>query len=160
MTYSSLEEAPGLPLYRSTDLVNWTYECAALPEPVGNTFAVDIAEHDGHFFIYIPFIPTPWSTLTDASIFVIHAPSMRGPWSDPIDLGIRGAIDPGHVVGEEGRRYLFASGVRRIPLSDEACRPWAVEHVYDGWRYPDDWITERTRWRDRSSFAKDGGSTS
>ena len=73
MTYSSFEAAPGLLLYRSTDLVNWTYETAALPNPVGNTFAVDIAEHDGRFFIYIPFIPTPWSTLTDASIFVIHA---------------------------------------------------------------------------------------
>ena len=73
MTYSSFEAAPGLLLYRSTDLVNWTYETSALPNPVGNTFAVDIAEHDGRFFIYIPFIPTPWSTLTDASIFVIHA---------------------------------------------------------------------------------------
>ena len=59
LTYSSFEAAPGLPLYRSTDLVNWTYETSALPNPVGNTFAVDIAEHDGHFFIYIPFIPTP-----------------------------------------------------------------------------------------------------
>ena len=57
LTYSSFEAAPGLLLYRSTDLVNWTYETAALPNPVGNTFAVDIAEHDGRFFIYIPFIP-------------------------------------------------------------------------------------------------------
>ncbi len=107
MTYSSFEAAPGLLLYRSRDLVNWTYETAALPNPVGNTFAVDIAEHDGRFFIYIPFIPAPWSTLTDASIFVIHADAMSGPWSEPIDLGIRGVIDPGHVVGEDGMRYLF-----------------------------------------------------
>ena len=94
LTYSSFEAAPGLLLYRSTDLVNWTYETAALPNPVGNTFAVDIAEHDGRFFIYIPFIPTPWSTLTDASIFVIHADAMSGPWSEPIDLGIRGVDRP------------------------------------------------------------------
>ena len=33
MTYSSFESAPGLPLYRSSDLVNWTYEGSALPEP-------------------------------------------------------------------------------------------------------------------------------
>lgn len=143
MTYSSFESAPGLPLYRSTDLVNWTYETSALPEPVGSTFAVDIAEHDGRFFIYIPFIPTPWSTLTDASIFVIHAPTMRGPWSEPIDLGIRGAIDPGHILGEDGRRYLFVSGVRRIRLADDGLSTVGeLEHVYDGWRYPDEWITE------------------
>jgi xylan 1,4-beta-xylosidase len=143
MTYSSFESAPGLPLYRSADLVNWTFEGSALPEPLGSTFAVDLAEHDGRFFIYIPFIPTPWSTLTDASIFVIHSPSMSGPWSEPIDLGIRGAIDPGHVVGEDGRRYLFVSGIRRIQLTDDGLSTVGVlEQVYDGWHYPDDWVTE------------------
>jgi xylan 1,4-beta-xylosidase len=143
LTYSSFEAAPGLPLYRSTDLVNWTYVTSALPNPVGNTFAVDIAEHEGRFFIYIPFIPTPWSTLTDASIFVIHADAMAGPWSEPIDLGIRGAIDPGHVVGEDGTRYLFTNGVRRIQLADDGLSTVGdLEKVYDGWRYPDDWITE------------------
>jgi beta-xylosidase len=143
LTYSSFEAAPGLPLYRSTDLVNWTYETSALQNPVGNTFAVDIAEHDGRFFIYIPFIPTPWSTLTDASIFVIHADAMAGPWSEPIDLRIRGAIDPGHVVGEDGTRYLFTNGVRRIRLADDGLSTVGdLEKVYDGWRYPDEWITE------------------
>jgi beta-xylosidase len=143
LTYSSFEAAPGLPLYRSTDLVNWTYVTSALPNPVGSTFAVDIAEHDGRFFIYIPFIPTPWSNLTDASIFVIHADAMSGPWSDPIDLGIRGAIDPGHVVGEDRHRYLFTNGVRRIRLADDGLSTVGeLEKVYDGWRYPDEWITE------------------
>ncbi|WP_173921641.1 family 43 glycosylhydrolase [Agromyces sp. Marseille-P2726] len=143
MTYSSFESAPGLLLYRSTDLVNWTFESAALPEPLGSTFAVDIAEHDGRFFIYIPFIPTPWSKLTEPSIFVIHAPSMAGPWSEPIDLGIRGAIDPGHVVGDDGRRYLFVNGIRRIALTDDGLSTIGeLEHAYDGWRYPDEWVTE------------------
>ena len=157
LTYSSFESAPGLPLYRSTDLVNWTFEGSALAEPLGNTFAVDIAEHDGRFFIYIPFIPTPWSTLTDASIFVIHAPSMRGPWSEPIDLGIRGAIDPGHVVGEDGRRYLFVSGVRRIGLADDGLSTVGeLERVYDGWRYPDDWITEAYALEGPKLFRREG----
>ncbi|TQK18311.1 beta-xylosidase [Microbacterium sp. SLBN-154] len=143
MTYSSFEAAPGLLLYRSPDLVNWAYAGSALPEPLGSTFAVDVAEHDGRFFIYIPFIPTPWSSLTDASIFVIHADAMAGPWSEPIDLGVRGAIDPGHVVGEDGRRYLFLSGIRRVALCDDGLSTVGeIEQVYDGWRYPDDWITE------------------
>jgi xylan 1,4-beta-xylosidase len=143
LTYSSFESAPGLPLYRSTDLVNWSFEGSALPEPLGSTFAVDIAEHGGRFFIYIPFIPAPWSELSEPSIFVIHAPSMRGPWSAPIDLGIRGAIDPGHVVGEDGRRHLFVNGIRRIGLTDDGLATVGeLETVYDGWRYPDDWVTE------------------
>lgn len=143
MTYSSFEAAPGLLLYRSTDLVTWEFVTAALPEPVGNTFAVDIAEHDGRFFIYIPFIPAPWSALTEPSIYVIHAPSMEGPWSAPIDLGIRWAIDPGHIVGEDGRRYLFMSGIRRVQLADDGLSTVGeIEQVYDGWRYPDEWVTE------------------
>lgn len=143
MTYSSFEAAPGLLLYRSTDLVNWEYVTSALPHPIGNTFAVDIAEHDGRFFIYIPFIPAPWSTLAEPSIFVIHAPSMAGPWSEPIDLGIRRAIDPGHVVGEDGHRYLFMSGIRRVRLADDGLSTVGeIEQVYDGWRYPNEWVTE------------------
>lgn len=143
MTYSSFEAAPGLLLYRSRDLVTWTYVTSALPEPLGNTFAVDIAEHDGRFFIYIPFIPAPWSELAEPSIFVIHADAMEGPWSEPIDLGIRWAIDPGHAVGEDGTRWLFVSGIRRIRLADDGLSTVGeLEKVYDGWRYPDDWVTE------------------
>jgi xylan 1,4-beta-xylosidase len=144
MTYSSFESAPGLPLYRSTDLVTWTYEGAALPRPPASVFAVDIAKHDGRYFIYIPLIPTSWSSeITEPSIAVIYADSMRGPWSEPIDLGIRWAIDPGHVVGEDGARYLFVSGIRRIRLTDdELATVGELTQAYDGWRYPDDWITE------------------
>lgn len=143
MTYSSFEGAPGLLLFRSTDLVNWTYVTAALPNPPAVVFAVDIAKHDDRYVIYIPFIPAPWSAITEPSIMVIHADSMSGPWSDPVDLGIRGAIDPGHVVGEDGHRYLFTNGIRRIRLTDDGLATVGeLEKVYDGWRYPDEWITE------------------
>ena len=143
MTYSSFEGAPGLLLFHSRDLVTWTYVTAALPNPPAIVFAVDIAKHDGRYFIYIPFIPAPWSAITEPSIMVIHADSMHGPWSEPVDLGIRRAIDPGHVVGEDGRRYLFVSGIRRIALTDDGLSTVGeLEKVYDGWRYPDEWITE------------------
>lgn len=143
MTYSSFDGAPGLLLYRSTDLVNWTYVTAALPNPPAVVFAVDIAKHDGRYFIYIPFIPAPWASITEPSIMVIHADSMSGPWSEPVDLGIRRAIDPGHVVGDDGTRYLFVNGIRRITLTDDGLATVGeLEKVYDGWRYPDEWITE------------------
>lgn len=157
MTYSSFESAPGLLLYRSRDLVNWTYSGAALSEPIGSTFAVDIAEHEGRFFIYIPFIPAPWSALTAPAIFVIHADSMEGPWSQPVDLGIRGAIDPGHVVGEDGKRYLFVNGIRRIALTDDGLATIGeLEQVYDGWTYPDEWVTEAYALEGPKLFWRDG----
>lgn len=157
MTSSSFESAPGLLLYRSRDLVTWTFVTAALPRPAGITFAVDIAEVDGRFFIYIPFIPASWSALTEPSIFVIHADAMEGPWSEPIDLGIRGAIDPGHVVGEDGTRYLFTNGIRRIALREDGLSTAGeLEHVYDGWHYPDEWITEAYALEGPKLLRKDG----
>lgn len=143
MTFSSFEADPGLLIWHSTDLVNWRPLASALPSPLGSVFAVDLVKHDGRYFIYIPMVPTKWSNLKENSIFVIHSERIDGGWSRPIDLGIRGRIDPGHAVGEDGRRYLFLSGGYRVRLSANGLSTdGAVEKVYEGWKYPDDWVTE------------------
>jgi xylan 1,4-beta-xylosidase len=145
MTHSSFDAAPGLLIWHSRDLVNWRPLRPALAKPLGTVFAVDIAKHDGRYFIYIPFMKAPWSPplASFANIYVIHAPSMEGPWSEPIDLGVGGLIDPGHVVGEDGRRYLFFNEGKRVPLTpDGLATAGPVETAYQAWHYPDDWITE------------------
>jgi xylan 1,4-beta-xylosidase len=144
-TFSSFDATPGLPLWHSRDLVNWTPIGSALLSPPGTVFASDLVKHDGRYYIYIPFIPALWSRdLPPApSIHVIHADDIRGPWSAPVELGIEGYIDPGHVVGEDGRRYLFLSGVSRVRLTDDGlATDGPIEHVYDGWAYPEHWVTE------------------
>lgn len=74
---------------------------------------------------------------------MIWSDHIDGPWSDPIDLKLPDHIDPGHAVGEDGSRWLFLSGGDRIRLSDDGLRTVGkVEHVYDPWRYPDDWDVE------------------
>ena len=82
LTHSSFDAAPGLLIWHSRDLVNWRPLGNALPKPLGTVFAVDIAKHDGRYFIYIPFMKAPWSTelASFANTYVIHAPSMAGPW--------------------------------------------------------------------------------
>ncbi|RZF59097.1 xylan 1,4-beta-xylosidase [Sphingomonas populi] len=145
MTHSSFDAAPGLLIWHSRDLVNWGPLEPALDKPLGTGFAVDIAKHDGRYFIYIPFMRAPWSKgLADfANIFVIHAPSMRGPWSKPVDLKIGGLIDPGHVLGEDGHRYLFFNGGKRVRLTaDGLATAGPIEDAYTAWKYPDDWIAE------------------
>lgn len=145
LTWSSFEAAPGLPILHSRDLVNWTPIGFALERPIAVTFAVDIVKHRDRYFIYIPFIPAPWAEGfgTTPRIFVITAPSMAGPWSEPVDLGIETYIDPGHVVGEDGKRYLFLSRGSRVRLTDDGlATDGPIEQVYEGWRYPDDWVTE------------------
>ena len=56
MTHSSFDSAPGLLIWHSRDLVNWRPIGPALARPLGTVFAVDIAKHDGRYFIYIPFM--------------------------------------------------------------------------------------------------------
>jgi xylan 1,4-beta-xylosidase len=139
MTFSSFYSYPGLVIWRSTDLVNWEPVGAALRKPLGVIWAVDLIRHDGRYFIYIPADPEGkgWS------IYVIWADHIEGPWSDPIDVGIKGCIDPGHIVGEDGKRYLFVNGVRKIRLTDDGLSAdGPIEPAYAPWVYPDDWIVE------------------
>jgi xylan 1,4-beta-xylosidase len=138
MTFSSFFSYPGVVIWHSRDLVNWTPIGPALAKPLGTVWAMDLVKHGGRYFIYIPANPGDRQ-----SIFVIHADDIRGPWSDPVDLHVEGCIDPGHAVGEDGRRYLFFNGVRRIGLADDGLSTVGeLTHVYDPWRYPADWVVE------------------
>ncbi|MEO9089200.1 MAG: family 43 glycosylhydrolase [Rhodanobacter sp.] len=139
MTFTPFQACPGLVIWHSTDLLNWAPLTAALNKPLGNVFAVDLCKHDGRYFIYIPASAEGggWS------IHVIWADHIEGPWSDPIDLKISGCIDPGHVVGEDGKRYLFVNGIRRIRLTDDGlATDGALEHAYTPWQYPPEWVVE------------------
>jgi len=139
MTFSSFYSVPGLIIWHSKDLVNWAPIGPALNSSLGNVWAVDLVKHGDRYFIYIPAAPDggAWS------IFVIWADNIAGPWSEPINLGIEGCIDPGHVVGEDGKRYLFTNGIRKIQLTDDGlATQGALEHAYAPWTYPDEWITE------------------
>ncbi len=138
MTFSSFEASPGAVIWHSTDLVGWTPIAAALAKPPGNVWAMDLVKHAGRYFLYIP-------ALLDAgtAIFVVHADNIRGPWSEPVDLRIPGCIDPGHAVGEDGRRYLFVNGGRRIRLADDGlATDGALEQAWTPWQYPKDWVVE------------------
>ena len=138
LTFSSFDAYPGIVVWHSRDLVNYRPVGPALTKPVGSVWACDIAKHGGRYFIYFPA-----RTAEKRSNYVVHAKSMQGPWSDPIDLNLPAHIDPGHIVGEDGKRYLFLSGGDRVKLKDDGLSTdGAVEHVYDPWRYPDDWVVE------------------
>jgi xylan 1,4-beta-xylosidase len=139
MTFSSFYSYPGLVIWHSTDLVNWAPIGAALRKQLGTIWAVDLCRHGDRYYIYLPADPDDkgWS------IYAIWADDIRGPWSEPIDLRISDCIDPGHVVGEDGKRYLFVNGIRKIRLTDDGlATDGALEPAYSPWRYPDDWLVE------------------
>ncbi|TRW18317.1 family 43 glycosylhydrolase [Glacieibacterium frigidum] len=138
LSFSSFDAYPGIVIWHSRDLVNWRPVTAALKVPIGSVWAPELVKHNGRFFAYIPARTPEYK-----SIWVIHAERIEGPWSDPIDLKLPLHIDPGHAVGADGRRWLFLSGGDRVPLSaDGLSTSGPVEHVYDPWRYPEDWVVE------------------
>lgn len=138
LTFSSFDAYPGLVIWHSRDLVNWTPVTAALTTPIGSVWAPELVKHDGRYFLYIP------ARFSDyRSIYVIYADDIAGPWSEPVDLKLPNHIDPGHAVGDNGDRWLFLSGGDRVRLMpDGLATDGEVEHVYDPWRYPDDWVVE------------------
>lgn len=139
MTFSSFNTYPGIVLWHSTDLVNWAPIGAALTRNIGTVWALDICKHGDRYYIYIPALTDgkPWST------YVIWTDDIRGSWSDPIDLKIEGCIDPGHMLGEDGKRYLFVNGIRKIRLTDDGlATDGELQAAYSPWRYPDHWIVE------------------
>ncbi|WP_025292003.1 family 43 glycosylhydrolase [Sphingomonas sanxanigenens] len=137
MTFSTFDSYPGLIIWHSRDLVNWTPLTAALTRNIGSVWAPELCKHKGRYYLYVPVKANPNTS------YVMWADKITGPWSEPIDLVLPNHIDPGHAVGEDGSRWLFLSGGDRIRLSDDGLKTiGAVEHVYDPWRYPDTWDVE------------------
>jgi xylan 1,4-beta-xylosidase len=138
MTFSSFDAVPGIVIWHSRDLVNWAPIATALKTPLGQVWAMDIVKHEGRYYVYIPGSPAG-----QQGVFVIWADDIRGPWSDPVDLKLPGHIDPGHAVGEDGKRYLFVNGIKYVRLSDDGlATEGELRMAYEPWRYPKDWVVE------------------
>lgn len=148
---SSFDYYPGLVIWQSGDLVNWQPLLATLHTPIGSVYAPDLIKHAGRYYIYFAAVnvstedmtrPGPYGSLPFITNYVVHADTIKGPWSEPVDLKIRN-IDPGHVVGEDGKRYLFLAAGQRIQLTDDGLATVGKpEKVYDGWPIPEDWVIE------------------
>ena len=134
MTHSSFTYFPALLVWHSTDLVNWEPVARAVEDGDYSIFAPDLCKVDGKFYIYYP-------TSTGEN-YVVVADRPEGPWSAPVKLDV-GGIDPGHVVDENGNRFLYTNNGFVTPLApDGLSAAGPRKKVYDGWAYPAEWETE------------------
>ncbi len=144
LTFSTFDAYPDLTIWRWRELVNWRPMGPALHRNVGAVWAPSLHRHWGR---YIPVKVQPAN-----DILVIPAERIEGPWSDPVPLGLPDHIDPCLAPAEDGTCWLFLPGGDRMRLSDDGLSlAGAIEHAYDPWQYPADWVLE--------SFSPEGPKT-
>ncbi len=111
MVCSSFQYFPGVPLFESEDLVNWTQighvlnrKSQVMLDGVrssGGVFAATIRFHAGRFYV----VTTNDSTHEN---FYVWTEDIHGPWSEPIFVD-QGGIDPS-LYFEDGRTWFMSNG--------------------------------------------------
>ena len=109
IVHSSFEYYPGLLIWKSKDLINWAPVTNALHKYIGSVWAPDLVKYKNKYYIYFP---------ADNKNYVISADSINGKWSEPIDLKVEG-IDPGHVVDNDGKLYIYFSNGGYVSMADD-----------------------------------------
>lgn len=138
MVHSSFTYVPGLVIYKSDNLVDWQPCGTALATFQGDVWAPDLCVYNHKFYIYFP-TRTADGKKTN---MVVYADHPEGPWSEPVDLKV-GGIDPEHVTGPDGERYLLLSAGDLHPLSaDGLSITGPAEIIYHGWDIPEEWDIE------------------
>jgi alpha-N-arabinofuranosidase len=108
---SSFTNFPGLPLFHSRDLVNWTQIANVISRPSQFSFkglrssrgiyAPDISHQNGIFYVVTTCVDCGGNV-------VLTATDPAGPWSDPVKLK-SGGIDPSLFWDADGKAYLVGN---------------------------------------------------
>jgi alpha-N-arabinofuranosidase len=109
---SSFAYFPGIPVFHSRDLVDWTQIGNVIARPSQlefkglrisrGIFGPAIAYHDGVFYLL--------NTCVDCGEnYLVTATNPAGPWSDPKWLGFQG-IDPSLFFDDDGKAYIVNNG--------------------------------------------------
>lgn len=114
---STFEWWPGIDIYHSRDLVHWTW-CAApitRPEQVpsglpgnynsGSLWAPHLSYADGRFWLAYTDVKSS-TAFKDTLNYIITAPAIEGPWSDPVFVTASG-FDPSVFHDADGRHYFL-----------------------------------------------------
>lgn len=113
---SSFDFFPGIPLWHSTNLVEWeqlghvlTRESQAQlagSSISGGIFAPTIREHNGTFYVVVTNVNL---FPTGAPNFLVHTDDIHGEWSDPVPIAHMG-IDPTLLFDDDGTVYFAGTG--------------------------------------------------
>jgi xylan 1,4-beta-xylosidase len=128
---STFEWWPGVRIHHSRDLVNWrhhSYACTRVsqldlnghPDSAG-VWAPCLSYAGGQFWLIYTDVRSTTGAFKDTHNYLITAPSIDGPWSEPIYLNSSG-FDPSLFHDEDGRHWLI----------NQQWTHWPGKHHFNG----------------------------
>jgi Beta-xylosidase len=118
MITSSFAFFPGIPIFKSTDLVNWEQIGHVLDRESqlnldgagysGGIFAPTIRYNEGVFYVIT-------TNTSNGGNFIVTAKDPKGPWSDPYWLEGADGIDPSLFFDDDGKVYYTGTRTPENP---------------------------------------------
>ncbi len=112
---STFEWYPGVQIHHSRDLANWRLVTRPLTRAAqldmrgdpdsGGIWAPCLTHADGLFWLVYTDVKRRDGAWKDSHNYVVTAPAIEGPWSDPVYLNSSG-FDPSLFHDEDGRKWL------------------------------------------------------
>jgi alpha-N-arabinofuranosidase len=146
---STFEYFPGLPIHRSTDLVNWELIGHALHRESQVTGAVNLVDvqsdggihapsircRDGRFYVITTNVYTPPEPggPTQFVNFVVTADDPAGPWSEPHVIEGAPGIDPDIFFDDDGRAWYVGTHAPAEPAFEGEGEIWLQELDTERW---------------------------
>ncbi|KAL1889144.1 hypothetical protein Sste5346_009092 [Sporothrix stenoceras] len=97
---STFKWFPGVQIYHSRNLADW----ALVARPLDRKSQLDMLGHPDGGLVYTD-VPRKEGSFKDTHNFIVTAPAITGPWSDPIYLNSSG-FDPSLFHDGDGRKWL------------------------------------------------------
>lgn len=112
---STFEWFPGVCIHHSKDMVNWEIAAYALTDdsrldmtgldPSCGIWAPNLTWDGERFYLAYTIVYTNRSRFKDTWNFIVTAPDVRGPWSEPVPVS-RSGFDPSVFHDDDGKKYL------------------------------------------------------
>jgi xylan 1,4-beta-xylosidase len=113
---STFEWFPGVQIHHSRDLVHWRLLTRPLTRmsqldltgsiSSGGVWAPNLSYHDGTFYLIYTNVKSKRGRYRDMHNYLVTAPDITGPWSEPIYLNSSG-FDPSLFHDDNGRKWLL-----------------------------------------------------
>jgi xylan 1,4-beta-xylosidase len=113
---STFEWYPGVQIHHSTDLVNWRLVKRPLDRASqldmrgnpdsGGVWAPCLSHADGKFWLVYTDVKRLDGNFKDSHNYIVTAPSVEGPWSDPVYINSSG-FDPSLFHDDDGKKWFL-----------------------------------------------------